>query len=173
MEKNSTKGYATLIGKMEETVKSELNVRIVELSKKGHDAFMTRCSENYAKLSKLGSAQRINKLGSMIEECAKEFPVRGKSGAKKVRGTRQDNPFLNSRKMGVVQLDKEGKFIAEHESIQAAHRAAKTIDGKAISDSSICYCCNHRKGFKTAGGYRWMFKSEYEAARNSAGQIAE
>ena len=68
MEKNSTKGYATLIGKMEETVKSELNVRIVELSKKGHDAFMARCSENYAKLSKLGSAQRVNKLGSMIEE---------------------------------------------------------------------------------------------------------
>ena len=83
--------------------------------------------------------------------------------AKKVRGTRQDNEFLNARKTAVVQLDKDGNMVARYESIQAAHRGAKTADGKAISDSSICYCCNGKKGFKTAGGFKWMFEKDYNA----------
>lgn len=174
MEKNSIKGYAALTGKLESSVIDELNNRINVLSDKAKTAFNERCAENYARLSKLGKAQRINKLSSMIEDAAKEFPVKVKAEAKakKARGTRQNNEFLNARKMGVVQLDKDGNFIAEHESIQAAHRAAKTIDGKIISDSSICYCCNHRKGFKTAGGYKWVFKSEYDSAQNVSAETA-
>lgn len=160
MEKNNTKGYAALTGKMDETAKNELNAKVEALSKKGKAAFDERCVADYAKLSKLGSAQRVNKLGAMIEAAAKEFPARAKKGegAKKERGTRQDNEFLNSRKMGIYQIDpKTMTLVAEHESIQAAHRAAKTAEGKEISDSSICYCANHRKGFKTAGGFRFEF----------------
>lgn len=163
---NSNKGYNELISKMEATVKNELNSRVVELSAKGSEAFKARCAENYAKLSKLGSAQRINKLNAMVEACAKEFPARAKKGeaVKKVRGTRQNNDFLNSRKKAVLQMDKEGNVVARFESVQAAHREAKAVDGRQISDSSICYCCNGKKGFKTAGGYRWAYEENVPAA---------
>lgn len=156
---NSNKGYNELVSKMEATAKEQLNARVVELSKKGSETFKARCVENYAKLSKLGSAQRINKLNAMVEACAKEFPARAKKGegAKKVRGTRQDNPFLNSRKMAVLQMDKEGNVVARHESVQAAHRAS------GVSDSSICYCCNGKKGFKTAGGFKWAYEKNAQA----------
>lgn len=150
----NNKGYNELVSKMEATAKEQLDSRVAGLSKKGSDAFKARCAEDYAKLSKLGSAQRINKLNAMVEACAKEFPARAKKGegAKKVRGTRQDNPFLNSRKMAVLQMDKEGNVVARHESVQAAHRATN------ISDSSICYCCNGKKDFKTAGGFKWAYE---------------
>ena len=166
MEKTSTKGFAALTGKMEETAKSEMNARIEGLSKKAKAAFNERCTTEYTKLSKLGAAQRINKLNAMIEACAKEFPARAKKGegAKKVRGTRQDNPFLNARKKGIYQIDpKTMTLVAKHESIQSAHRATD----KKVSDSSICYCANHRKGFKTAGGFRWEFAANCTVDANN------
>ncbi len=166
MEKTSTKGFAALTGKMEETAKSEMNAKIEGLSKKAKAAFNERCTTDYTKLSKLGAAQRINKLNAMIEACAKEFPARAKKGegAKKVRGTRQDNEFLNARKKGIYQIDpKTMTLVAMHESIQSAHRATD----KKVSDSSICYCANHRKGFKTAGGFRWEFAANCTVDANN------
>ena len=157
MEKTNNKGFANLTSKMDENVKSEMNAKIEGLSKKAKAAFNERCTEDYTKLSKLGSAQRISKLNNMIEDCSKEFPARAKKGegtGAKERGTRQDNEFLNSRKKGIYQIDpKTMTLVAKHESIQSAHRATD----KKVSDSSICYCANHRKGFKTAGGFRWEF----------------
>lgn len=155
MEKTNNKGFANLTSKMDETTKSEMNAKIEGLSKKAKAAFNERCTEDYAKLSKLGGSQRINKLNAMIEDCGKEFPSRAKKGeGAKERGTRQDNEFLNARKKGIYQIDpKTMTLVAKHESIQSAHRATD----KKVSDSSICYCANHRKGFKTAGGFRWEF----------------
>lgn len=155
MEKTNNKGFANLTSKMDEDTMSTMNAKIEGLSKKAKAAFNERCTEDYAKLSKLGSAQRINKLNAMIEDCGKEFPSRAKKGeGAKERGTRQDNEFLNSRKKGIYQIDpKTMTLVAKHESIQSAHRATD----KKVSDSSICYCANHRKGFKTAGGFRWEF----------------
>lgn len=155
MEKTNNKGFANLVSKMDENVKNEINTKIEGLSKKAKAAFNERCTEDYTKLSKLGSAQRINKLNAMIEDCGKEFPSRAKKGeGTKERGTRQDNEFLNARKKGIYQIDpKTMTLVAKHESIQSAHRATD----KKVSDSSICYCANHRKGFKTAGGFRWEF----------------
>lgn len=153
--KNNIKGYNELTSKMEATAKNELDARVNALSKKGSESFKERCAADYAKLSKLGSAQRVNKLNAMVEACAKEFPARAKKGEgqKKVRGTRQNNDFLNSRKKAVIQMDKDGNFVARHESVQAAHRATN------VSDSSICYCCNGKKGFKTAGGFKWAYET--------------
>lgn len=155
MEKTNNKGFANLVSKMDENVKNEINTKIEGLSKKAKAAFNERCTEDYAKLSKLGGSQRINKLNAMIEDCGKEFPSRAKKGeGAKERGTRQDNEFLNARKKGIYQIDpKTMILVAKHESIQSAHRATD----KKVSDSSICYCANHRKGFKTAGGFRWEF----------------
>ena len=155
MEKTNNKGFANLTSKMDEDTMSTMNAKIEGLSKKAKAAFNERCTEDYTKLSKLGSAQRINKLNAMIEDCGKEFPTRAKKGeGAKERGTRQDNEFLNARKKGIYQIDpKTMTLVAKHESIQSAHRATD----KKVSDSSICYCANHRKGFKTAGGFRWEF----------------
>ena len=155
MEKTNNKGFANLTSKLDEDTMSTMNAKIEGLSKKAKAAFNERCTEDYTKLSKLGSAQRINKLNAMIEDCGKEFPVRAKKGeGAKERGTRQDNEFLNARKKGIYQIDpKTMTLVAKHESIQSAHRATD----KKVSDSSICYCANHRKGFKTAGGFRWEF----------------
>lgn len=155
MEKTNNKGFANLTSKLDEDTMSTMNAKIEGLSKKAKAAFNERCTEDYTKLSKLGSAQRINKLNAMIEDCGKEFPTRAKKGeGAKERGTRQDNEFLNARKKGIYQIDpKTMTLVAKHESIQSAHRATD----KKVSDSSICYCANHRKGFKTAGGFRWEF----------------
>lgn len=155
MEKTNNKGFANLTSKMDEDTMSTMNAKIEGLSKKAKAAFNERCTEDYTKLSKLGSVQRISKLNAMIEDCGKEFPSRAKKGeGKKERGTRQDNEFLNARKKGIYQIDpKTMTLVAKHESIQSAHRATD----KKVSDSSICYCANHRKGFKTAGGFRWEF----------------
>lgn len=155
MEKTNNKGFANLTSKLDEDTMSTMNAKIEGLSKKAKAAFNERCTEDYAKLSKLGSAQRINKLNAMIEDCGKEFPTRAKKGeGAKERGTRQDNEFLNARKKRIYQIDpKTMTLVAKHESIQSAHRATD----KKVSDSSICYCANHRKGFKTAGGFRWEF----------------
>ena len=155
MEKTNNKGFANLTSKLDEDTMSTMNAKIEGLSKKAKAAFNERCTEDYVKLSKLGSAQRINKLNAMIEDCGKEFPTRAKKGeGAKERGTRQDNEFLNARKKGIYQIDpKTMTLVAKHESIQSAHRATD----KKVSDSSICYCANHRKGFKTAGGFRWEF----------------
>jgi hypothetical protein len=49
---------------------------------------------------------------------------------------------------------KTGKVLATHQSIQ---EAAKTI---GITTPGISYCCNGRKGSKSAGGFGWNFSSE-------------
>lgn len=165
MEKTNNKGFANLTSKMDEDTMSTMNAKIEGLSKKAKAAFNERCTEDYTKLSKLGSVQRISKLNAMIEDCGKEFPSRAKKGeGKKERGTRQDNEFLNARKKGIYQIDpKTMTLVAKHESIQSAHRATD----KKVSDSSICYCANHRKGFKTAGGFRWEFAANCSVDANN------
>ena len=55
----------------------------------------------------------------------------------------------------VVQLDKKGNFISEFESLT---EASKITD---IVISSICCCCNHKPGYKLAGGFIWIYKDEY------------
>ena len=59
----------------------------------------------------------------------------------------------------VVQLDKKGNFISEFESLT---EASKITD---IVISSICCCCNHKPGYKLAGGFLWIYKDEYTASQ--------
>lgn len=57
----------------------------------------------------------------------------------------------------VVQLDKKGNFVSEFESLT---EASKITD---IAISSICNCCQHKKSFKSAGGFIFLYKDEYTA----------
>ena len=59
-------------------------------------------------------------------------------------------------KKSVVQLNKIGEFIAEYISINEASRYT------GIEHINISNCCNHKLHYNTAGGYFWLFKSEYD-----------
>jgi len=59
------------------------------------------------------------------------------------------------QKKAVVQLSKEYEFIEEFESAWVAEE----ITG--ISKKNISSVCNGRRN--TAGGFRWIFKEEYDS----------
>lgn len=61
--------------------------------------------------------------------------------------------LATSRICPVVQLDKNGQFVAEYQSETVA---AKTT---GINSSLISACCNGR--LLSAGGFVWVFESEY------------
>lgn len=63
----------------------------------------------------------------------------------------------------ICQLTLEGDFIREWSSIKEASEEMK------ISKGDICNCCNGKRLHKgkwckvnTCGGYKWMYKSDYE-----------
>lgn len=64
----------------------------------------------------------------------------------------------NQNAKPVVQLTLDGKYVATYPS----GRQAEIQSGVAKS-TAINACCNHKPKFKTAGGYKWMFKAEYDA----------
>ena len=54
----------------------------------------------------------------------------------------------------VVQLDKQGNFVAEYSSMQEAFRVT------GVNIASICSCCKHKR-YKSPGGYIFRYKDEY------------
>lgn len=68
------------------------------------------------------------------------------------------NPYAfsyNPKKQGksIVQLTVDNKYIAEYEGLSSASSALN------IDTSSICACCKGKQ--KTAGGYKWMYKEDW------------
>ena len=72
--------------------------------------------------------------------------------------------YLKDRRTPVVMLDKEGNFISEFESLT---EASKITD---IDTSSICRCCKHESGYKSRGGFIFMYKDEYTATKTQHDQ---
>lgn len=75
-------------------------------------------------------------------ELGAKSALTGKFGSK--------NPFSKS----IIQYTKDGKFIAEYDSMSEAQR--KT----GIRQGNISSCCCMRPGCKTAGGFIWKFKKQ-------------
>ena len=67
---------------------------------------------------------------------------------------------VNQNAKPVVQLSLDGEYIATYPS----GRQAEIQSGVAKS-TAINACCNHKPNFKTAGGYKWMFKTEYDTLK--------
>lgn len=74
----------------------------------------------------------------------------------------EKNPFYGKKhsaetkiKMSkpVVQLSKDGTFIAEFQSV---------ADAEKIGGHHVSCCCTGKR--KTAGGYKWMYLEEYETS---------
>ena len=61
----------------------------------------------------------------------------------------------NTGKRKVIQLSLENKFIKEWISISEATRE--------LHINNISYCCQNRKNYSHSGGYKWMYKEDYEA----------
>ena len=72
-----------------------------------------------------------------------------------LRARRYANTNRNAKP--VVQLTLEGEYVATYPS----GRQAEIQSGVAKS-TAINACCHHKPRFKTAGGYVWMFKTEYD-----------
>lgn len=59
-----------------------------------------------------------------------------------------------SFKKAIIQFSLDGTIINRFNSIKDASKQT------GINSSSISSCCNHREGFKTAGGYIWLWADE-------------
>lgn len=60
---------------------------------------------------------------------------------------------MSSSKIEVVQLSTESEYVKTWKSIREAERNLK------IDRSSIIKVCKQKQ--KTAGGFKWIYKSEY------------
>lgn len=71
---------------------------------------------------------------------------------------------LNSRKIPIVQLTRNGEFIKEWD---CASDAIKTLN----TSSSLTSVLKGRDKYYTAGGYGWMYKEEYEKCKGKIGKL--
>lgn len=139
--------------------KSEEQRRKTSLTLMGHK----HSEETKRKISKAVKGKNTGKdhwsYGKKwTEQQRKEFSDKMKG---KFEG--ENNPFYgkkhtleSKRKMSrpVVQLSKDGNFIAKHNSITEA------ADYNEMNKSHISCCCKGKR--KTTGGYKWMYLEEYE-----------
>ncbi|MDR4145013.1 hypothetical protein FO511_30115 [Bacillus paranthracis] len=68
-------------------------------------------------------------------------------------------------KKPVVQLSLDGEFIREFDSVSSVNEFL----GKRKSDGYISEVCSRIYKSKTALGYKWMFKTDYEKEKAGAG----
>ena len=93
---------------------------------------------------KMSIAKRGKSIGPLTEDHKKKI-----SESKK-----------NKNGKCIIQLTLNNEFIAEYITAHEAER----ITG--INHSTILRCCNHKPHYKTAGGFKWMSKEEYEKLNN-------
>lgn len=74
------------------------------------------------------------------------------------------NSKVNQNAKPVVQLTLENKYVNTYPSSRQAE-----IQTGVAKATAINACCNHKPKFKTAGGYKWIFKKEYEEINSMKG----
>lgn len=117
-----------------------------------------------------GEAARLNNLyqSNIVKCCLKEYRTTGEymwiykdeyNAAKNIfeqvmqYDSYQNRPdYVSPDNIPVVQLDKNGEFVQEYRSIAYAIRETGVIH--------ICECCQGKR--KTAGGFKWMYKEDYD-----------
>lgn len=113
------------------------------------------------------------------EECKKEMSKRrkgkqhslGRKLSKKTKekigsyqiGRIKTEEELNKQRIPIVQLDKEYNFIQEFSDSVTASKDLK------IAQTNIRSCCRQEAGYrrwpKTAGGFKFMYKNQFELQR--------
>lgn len=59
-------------------------------------------------------------------------------------------------KIKIVQLDLNNEFLKEWSSIK------ETSQKLNIKENQIISCCKKKQGFNTAGGFKWMYKKDWD-----------
>lgn len=65
---------------------------------------------------------------------------------------------IHRNNISVLQISCDGGIVAEYSSIMVAHRET------GIHAGSICQCCKNNN--KSAGGFKWIYKSEYDESKS-------
>ena len=127
---------------------NELNEVIDTMSSDAIDHAAGKINDNLSKYKKLAKVQRPKAILKVLNEMKEQYPVIIKVQTKPAESK---SLTWKDRAMEVYQYDKEGNLVGTYSSINEAHRVS------GIADSSICYCCKKKKGFKSAGGYIWRY----------------
>lgn len=92
-----------------------------------------------------------------INKTAKGYKWMYKTEYEKIKNLPKETIFTNEdlKKVGIIQLSLNGEFIREWESLVKASKFLGQADSSAIS--RVC-----RGKSKTSGGYKWMYKEDYE-----------
>lgn len=72
---------------------------------------------------------------------------------------RAENARNNERSKAIVQLTRDGKFVAEYPSMQEVRRQ------KGYAPGNICRCAARNPQYSHAYGYVWRYASEYNKTR--------
>ena len=65
-------------------------------------------------------------------------------------------PFIDTRPKIIVKLTKDNEYISEHEDVLNASISV----GLSEANYNITKCCKGKR--KSAYGYKWMYKEDYE-----------
>lgn len=150
---NMTDGGEGTSGRMctEETKKKIRDKAKERLSNPENHPWFGKChtEESKAKMSSVRKGKPAHNKGvKASEETRKKI-----SESHKGINVGENNPNYGRGK-AIVQLDKDGHIIAEHETVAEASRTT------GISLNNIIGCCNGKS--PTASGYQWIYKKDYD-----------
>ena len=115
-----------------------------------------KCEEYIDKVSIKTACDHWN---SGIKSSPKIAKVMGLSNTTVVsylnRGVELELCDYNKNKRKIIQLSKDNEFIKEWNGIAETERE--------LNINNISYCCWKHNNDKTAGGFKWMYKEDYEA----------
>ena len=81
------------------------------------------------------------------------------------KGPEKERGANHPKAKAVLQISKNGEIIKEWESVNQIQRETEYLA------SSIFNCCNHKKSYKSAYGYKWEYKNgkteSYNKTQNS------
>ena len=141
---------ARLVAQCDDKAKEEIQALEDRLSPAGRKKLTDKAAENYVRIMRRRDpAERAQMCKDIISELLKYYNESTKD---------LKNPWLETVKRPVVALDpKTGALVKRYGSIREAWRETGVYHG------TIYHCIAHDrpKGYKTGGGFKWMYESEW------------
>ena len=141
----------------DQETKDRLFAKASQLSPKGQKKLNDKLCDHHHIIVRKPISVRVEMIDSFMDDFLKVYPL-GCDDTK--------NLALEASKKPVVSVEKKTGVVKEYESVRAASRESHVDDG------SICFCCQNmagthiRKGYKSAGGFKWYFKEDWLKLQN-------